>query len=184
VRLWVDGEQLIDSWGRNDVRWEGVTMALAEGRHKIKVEYRDRVGTSRIRLDWHEIEDPVFQDWKAEYYGNIHLSGDSLLIRSDPSVDFDWGASAPAVGVPADDFSVRWTQEIHFSSGTYIFRAKADGGIRVFVDDNLVLNEWHRSDGETLYEETVALSGDHELVVEYFDRGRDALARFWWEPGS
>lgn len=181
VRLWVDDELLIDSWGQNDVRWEGATIALAKARHEIRLEYRDRLGTSRVRLDWREVEDPTFDDWKGEYYGNIRLRGDPLLVRNDTEVDFDWGTSPPAVGVPKDDFSVRWEQTIDFSAGTYIFKARADGGIRVFVDDDLVLDEWHRSAGETVYEESVVLSGAHEIVVEYFDRGRDALARFWWE---
>lgn len=182
VRLWVDDELLINSWVSSDIRWEGATVALSAGAHEVKLEYMEQLGVARVYLDWERIEDPEFTHWKGRYYDNIKLSGDPLLVRDDAAIDFDWGKGSPAVGVPRDNFSVRWTQTIDFDPGTYLFKGQADGGIRVAVDGDLVIDEWHPSNGDTVYEQSVDLSGEHKLTVEYFDRGRDALAKFWWEP--
>ncbi len=182
VRLWVDDILLIDSWERSDIRWEGATVALAAGAHKVKLEYMDQLGTARVYLDWERVENPEFTDWKGRYYGNSQLKGDPVLIRNDASIDFDWGKHSPAVGVPQNDFSVRWTRTVDFAAGTYLFKAQANGGIRVAVDGDLVIDEWHPSDGSTVYEQSVDLSGSHDLAVEYFNRGKRSSAKFWWEP--
>jgi hypothetical protein len=182
VRLWVDDVRLIDSWGMSDIRWEGATVALAAGEHEVKLEYKDDQGTARVYLDWERVDNPEFTDWKGRYYANSKLNGDPVLIRNDVSIDFDWGKKSPAVGVPQEDFSVRWTRRVDFAGGTYVFKAQANGGIRVKVDGDLVIDEWHPSDGSTVYEKSVDLSGSHDLTVEYFNRGKRSLAKFWWEP--
>lgn len=45
----------------------------------------------------------------AEYFPNSTFSGRAVLTRVDKQIDFDWAAAHPAPGVPANDFSVRWT---------------------------------------------------------------------------
>jgi hypothetical protein len=50
---------------------------------------------------------------------------------------------SPAAGlVGADAFSVRWTNTVNFPKGIYRFRATVDDGVRVFVDDQLVIDGW------------------------------------------
>ena len=47
--------------------------------------------------------------FKAEYFKNKTLSGQPEVIRTESSVDYDWGYGAPLDGFPTDGFSVRWT---------------------------------------------------------------------------
>src|SRR5215216_5179116 len=71
---------------------------------------------------------------KAEYFTNKALSGTPALLRIDGEVDFDWGMSNPAPGIPADDFSARWTGKlVPNKSGKYRFGAIVDDGVRVYL---------------------------------------------------
>jgi hypothetical protein len=69
--------------------------------------------------------------WYGEYYSNTSLVGGPALTRYDDTLRFDWGAGSPASGLPNDGFSVRWTREEWFDSGTYRFSYRSDDGLRV-----------------------------------------------------
>lgn len=104
------------------------------------------------------------------------------MTRNDTSVDFNWGTNSPANGIPANYFSVRWTRTINFEAGTYRFRAQANDGIRVYVDGNRIIDEWHLSAGSVVYEAQITLTGgSHTVVVEYYEQENNALAKMWYE---
>jgi beta-glucosidase len=46
---------------------------------------------------------------KGEYFANPDFAGSPVLTRVDKQIDFDWDAASPGAGVPATNFSVRWT---------------------------------------------------------------------------
>ena len=102
-------------------------------------------------------------------------------MRNDEDIDFDWDGDSPAPGVSGDNFSVKWTRTIDFSSGTYRLYARADDGIRVYVDDSRVIDEWHDSSGGAVYTADRNLSGDTRLRVEYYQHTGDSFVYFWWE---
>jgi mannan endo-1,4-beta-mannosidase len=144
------------------------------------VEYYDRTGKAQVRVSLDKIT-PTFAEWKGQYWSNRDLKGDPALTRNDKNIDFDWKTDAAAQGLPKDNFSVRWTRDIEFASGTYRFYAKADDGIRVFLDGERVLNEWRDSDGSKEHQFDSTLEGKHTLRVEYYERGTRAHVKFWWE---
>lgn len=122
---------------------------------------------------------PEFKGWRGEYYDNSKLSGDPKWVRDDGVIDFDWGQGAPATDVPADAFSVRWTRQIDFPPGGYAFDVEVDDGVRVFIDGQLVLDEW-KVTSTTSYEFQQVLDGSTAIQVEYFDAGGNATIRFQW----
>ena len=123
----------------------------------------------------------VITDWRGDYWANSTLSGAPALVRNDTAVFFDWGSGSPAPGLPADQFSARWTRRLDFDAGVYQFFVEVDDGARVFVDDQLVLDEW-RAGSQRVASATVPLAaGRHTLRVDYFERTGQALVRFWWE---
>ncbi len=179
VRLWVDDQLILDAWRDGAVRELTVDHALTRGTHRLRVEYYERTGESRIRVRW-EKTTASFPDWKGEYWSNRRLDGSPALVRNDGTIDFRWGAGAPVAGLPADDFSVRWSRKVEFRPGVYRLQAWADDGIRVYVDGKLVLDEWHASNGNETYVADVALNGQRQMVVEYYERSGDASVKFWW----
>lgn len=120
-----------------------------------------------------------YPNWKGEYFANRTLSGTSTVVRNDKAVDFDWGSGTPAPGLPADSFSVRWTQVTKFSKGTYRFTLRVDDGVRLFVDGKKILDKWQ--DG-SVREYTVdrAMDGSHTIVVEYYEHTGKALIKVSW----
>ena len=80
--------------------------------------------------------------WQASYYPNRSLQGAPVLTRSDPAIDFDWGAGAPGPGLPADDFSVRWTADVPFATSCRGVRLVSNDGMRVSVAGREVLSFW------------------------------------------
>ena len=75
--------------------------------------------------------------WRGEYFNNPNLQGAPVLVRNDPSINFNWGAGSPAPNIPVDYFSARWTRSLMFDGGMYRFSAQADDGVRVWLDSQL-----------------------------------------------
>src|SRR3712207_1859198 len=87
---------------------------------------------------------PVGQ-YKAEYFNNSLLSGAPALTRCEQAIAYDWGTGAPAVGINADNFSVRWIGRHSFAAGAYNFTAVSDNGMRVWFDGALMVDKWQNS---------------------------------------
>ncbi len=180
ARLWVDGQLVIDEWEDGGERQFTTVVGLTKGTHDVRLEYYEHTRDSRVRLKWEKVDSPGYADWKAEFWPNRDLSGDPILVRNDTKIDFDWGSDAPAVGVSADNFSVRWSRKLTFDEGTYRFNVTADDGVRVYVDGQRVINEWHDSGGDSHHVD-LNLSGKRKIVVEYYEHGGSALVQFSWD---
>ncbi|MFN8490614.1 MAG: PA14 domain-containing protein [Caldilineaceae bacterium] len=183
LRLYVDSALVIDEWRDGGVPEVTADRYLGQGVHSLRVEYYENSGAARALVWWESVETTPtsFPDWKGEYWSNRKLDGDPTLVRNDSDIDFDWGNAAPASNLPADDFSARWTRRVTFRAGLYRFSAQADDGIRFYLDDDLLIDEWHTNNGNTVYTAEVALDGRHRLKVEYYERGGDALVEFAWQ---
>lgn len=117
-------------------------------------------------------------DWSADYFGNMTLAGTPVVSRCDPAINFNWQGAAPATGVPANQFSARWTRVSTLAAGTYNFTATGDDGIRVKLDGTVIVDGW-RDQGATTYTVSKAVTaGTHTVVVEYYQNAYDAVAQF------
>ncbi len=66
----------------------------------------------------------------------------------------------------------------------YRFYARADDGVRVYVNDNRIINEWHDSRGDVTYTADVWLDGRERLKVEYYERNGGARIQVWWRRST
>ena len=68
------------------------------------------------------------------------------MIRTDPQVDFDWGQGSPDPSdpsVPSDYFEVAWYGDIEPQfDGEYTFYTNSDDYARVWIDGQLVIDNW------------------------------------------
>lgn len=179
ARLWVDSQLLIDQWHNQAPTTYEATVSLTPGTHFLRLEYYEDTGNAAIQCRWQS--ELSFPDWKGEYYNNAFLGGAPVLQRNDRQIDFEWGVHSPSPGVGSDDFSVRWTRTHHFDAGTYRFTATVDDGVRVWVDSQLIVDEWWVHSVRSFSRDMAMTSGDHAFRVEYYDRGSFAVARFSWE---
>ena len=80
----------------------------------------------------------------------------------------------------ADYFSARFTGVFYFVGGSYRFTATSDDGIRVWVDDNLIIDQWHVSSARTYTVDVDVGEGEHSLKIEYFEEKGDAVCQLRW----
>jgi RHS repeat-associated protein len=72
-----------------------------------------------------------------------HGSRTPVLVRTDPGVNFDWGAGSPSPSIPSDHFIVRWDGYIRVpDAGTYEFGMSREDGAKLYIDDQLVFDKY------------------------------------------
>ena len=124
---------------------------------------------------------PVAAVWRGEYFANRDLSGTPVVVRDDAAINFDWGSAAPAVGLPSDGFSARWSRTVSLQEGTYRFFASSDDGVRVWLDDESIIDQWHEATGVLYHVERTLSAGDYTLRIEYYEDKGAAKVLFWWQ---
>ena len=120
------------------------------------------------------------QGLKGEYFAGDGFTGAPLLSRTDDHVNFHWGEGSFQVGGPVDHFAARWTG--YFTPKTdddYKFYTSADDGVRLYVEDELVIDDW-KPHGETLNTALRHLDAGkaHSIRLEYFENVGSATVRF------
>jgi LysM repeat protein len=119
--------------------------------------------------------------WTGSYYNDKYF-GEFVLQRQDLEVNFNWFTGSPFSDMHQDRFSVRWEKVEYFKGGSYRFYAVADDGVRVYVDDQLIIDHWVIQPA-TEYKTDLNLSpGPHKVVVEYYEEAEDAQIHVYWEP--
>ncbi len=106
----------------------------------------------------------------------------ALLTRVDPTIDFNWDNQPPAPGLPAENYAVRWTGYlVPPQTGAYTLVVTADDGIRLWLDDKRLLNEWHLQE-PTDYRLPVTLTAGRAVAlrVEYYQDRIQARAQVRW----
>ena len=113
---------------------------------------------------------------------------DSLLSTRTEAVDFNWGSEPPVWNVPADNFSVRWTGEIVApATGTYYFSTVSDDGVRVWVSDQLLIDQWsdHGAKLDTSGGTWLQAGQKYAIKLEFYEAGGAAIVQLLWEyPGQ
>ncbi len=113
--------------------------------------------------------------WKGEYFANRDLQGEPVLVRDDPEIKFDWGTGSPAPEVPPDNFSVRWTRSGDLPAGTYRINIWVDDGVRMWIDDVLIIDGWVEGATRNYVADVNLAAGTHTARVEYFEAVGNAM---------
>lgn len=114
-------------------------------------------------------------------YFNGRDFDDLLFTRKDRSINYDWGQGSPHPLVPNDNFSVRWNGLIKADrSGLYTFYTLSDNGIRLWLDNDPVIENWSPHLATEDRAEVYLGSGWHRIVLEYNEIGHGALVRLLW----
>jgi hypothetical protein len=125
--------------------------------------------------------------WVGQYYTWVS-AGDYFkkfeTMRLDMAIDFDWGTSSPSTNITSDKFAARWMGIMDLpTSGIYTFTAQVDGGVKIWIDNSLVLNEWKDQIKNHTFSSNLT-AGQHLVQVEYFENTGTAKANVYWTLGS
>ncbi len=181
VRIWVGDQLVVDEWREHWAAPFVVDHYIPAGVHRVRVEYFEHAGGATISVGWSRLVGGA--TWYGEYFDNRYLQGWPVLVRNDRAIDFDWDTGSPDPAVPDDNFSVRWTHTLEFDAGTYRFKARADDGVRVFVDGAPVIDAWFDQKISGIHTNDVYLTaGQHTIIVEHYEHGDKAGVCVWWKP--
>jgi mono/diheme cytochrome c family protein len=209
VRAWVNGVQIINNWTDHAPTLNNsAAVSLTAGQQvDVVLEYYERGGGAVMRWRWQTpgaagfaavpahylvpttVTPPVppvppSGGLRGQYFSGVALGGAALLTRTE-AVNVDWGTAAPGPGVPADNFSARWTGFVTMpTTGSYMLRTLSDDGVRLWVGGSRRINNW--SDHGPTYNTTSSLNFSAgqkvPVTLEYYERGGGAVLRLEWRP--
>jgi glucose/arabinose dehydrogenase len=118
--------------------------------------------------------------YRVEYFNNVDLAGEPATVRCEGPIAMRLRDRSPAPGVQVDSWSFRATGRLVLPGGTYHFRSESNDGKRVWVDGQLIVDDWHDSATPTsvsvVSRDVRLTSGIHTVVMEFYDRANDATA--------
>lgn len=119
------------------------------------------------------------------YYDNIDFTG-TTVKRIDPQIVFDWAGGSPDAAIAPEEFSARWAGQVEAQfTETYTFYTTTDDGVRLWVDGQLVIDQWVNQPA-TEWSGTIALEAGHRypIQMEFYDAMWDAVAELRWSSPS
>lgn len=220
VRLWVNGQQLINHWDNHGPTEDKGTIWLTAGqKYDIKMEFYENGWGATAQLSWSSASQwkqiipqsqlysggaaaaggavaaagaPVVAStagsgdgMTAEYFDNADLTN-RKVVKTVPGVNFTWGSGSPDWSIGADTFSARWSAQLQApTSGNYQFFTTTDDGVRLWVDDKLIIDHWTPHSGTTDQATAWLSAGRHNIKMEYYEQGYAANAKLEWiAPGG
>ncbi len=142
-----------------------------------KESNREAVDVDPVVPEWPEDHSM----WQGEYFNNMKLEGEPVLVREDHEINFDWGFGSPSPEINIDNFSVRWTRKADFPPGLYRFTVMSDDGVRLWVNERLVISAWYDHSQMTFRREMELPGGAVNLRLEYYENDMAALIKCYWE---
>jgi glucose/arabinose dehydrogenase len=121
----------------------------------------------------------------ATYYNNPDFTG-STTTRIDPVINFTWDDASPAPGISGGTFSARWTGKVQAQfSETYTFYTQTNDGIRLWVNNQLIIRNWTNhsltEDSGTI---TLVAGQKYDIKIEFFYNYGGAAMRLLWSSAS
>ena len=119
---------------------------------------------------------------RGDYYNITNFTGAPTLTRTDPTVDFNWGAGSPDPLIPVDDFSARWSGQVQaLDTDTYTFYVNSDDGVRLWVNNQELINSWILSgNGERSATMAMTQNTKYPIVMEYYEHQVTAQIHLRW----
>ncbi|PFM62723.1 galactose oxidase [Bacillus cereus] len=202
IRVLIDGKVVLDRWTPSSYKEEARKITINDGTgssvlgnstekdiHLIEVQYFDASKESKLEFNMKSYDggyDFLEKPWMAEYYNSTDLKGDPVIVGGENSllekidkIDFNWGNASPHPIIQSNKFSARFKlyKPNLPSYGTYLFEVKAKGGVRVYNDDNLIIDLWNSNDGK-LHSVEVPLSFSMKITIEYQKKEDNANLHF------
>nr|WP_293303442.1 glycoside hydrolase family 3 C-terminal domain-containing protein [Allomuricauda sp.] len=123
---------------------------------------------------------------QAEYFNNITLEGEPALTRIDPVIDFRWTLFSPdQEKINYDFYSARWTGKLKApETGTFKIGIKGNDGYRVYINGELVVDNWTKQTVRTITQDYRFEKGkEYDLKVEFFETVGNVWFKLLWDVG-
>ena len=105
--------------------------------------------------------------------------GEPVFTQDSDEVSFDWGYGSPNFMVQNEDFVARWTKTDYMAAGTYHFSLAGDDGVRLYIDDEMIIDAWVDQGAGTVHTADKDITaGQHTIKVEFYENGAVAEVYF------
>ncbi len=117
----------------------------------------------------------------GEYYLDTELKT-LYAKRLDHTVNFRWLRRPPMPGFRAEQFSIRWTGYVKIDEpDLYEFYTISDDGVRLWVDDQQIIDDWQIHSGFLDKGELRLTAGYHKIRLEYYQGNGDMVMKLHWK---
>jgi hypothetical protein len=119
-------------------------------------------------------------------FTNSSFSVPPTLVRTDPTIDFNWTGTPPAAAIGLTNFAVRWIGSVQPEySETYTFSTDTDSGVRLYVNGQLLINEWVNQPA-TAWSNTITLVAQqrYNIEMDFYNQTGGAVAQLYWSSPS
>lgn len=123
----------------------------------------------------------------GSYFDNIDFSGEPVLRRIDPQIDFTWTLFSPAPSsLRRDWYSVRWNGWLTAPlSGELKIGVRGNDGYRLYIDDQLVIDNWRKQTVRTRCVNYRFEKGKkYRIRLDYFECAGNAKIALVWDVGT
>ncbi|MBI5395257.1 MAG: DUF1800 family protein [Verrucomicrobia bacterium] len=125
-----------------------------------------------------------YYDNSSSTYTNASNFSGLKLTRVDPVIDFNWGQGRPYTQVTNDYFSARWDSLLMIATnGDYSFDLQADDGARLYLDSQLIIDNWPAPNTNQVQSlpQTLLAGSNYPLRVEFYETTNNAMVRLRWK---
>jgi hypothetical protein len=147
----------------------------------------DSIGDIPMKMCW-----PRYHAWSyresptdlfyADLTGNWDLDGDEFYGED---FDFVHDISPDPGNINTDYFSVKWTGSVTADyAETYQFHTFSDGGVKLYIDGSLVIDEWDalsEHPPSNHYGSKSLTTGNHTIRLEYKEHTGDGIIHLMWK---
>lgn len=134
-------------------------------------------------------DSPVLQTLSGEtgiglaatyYISSWDLTG-STYQRIDSTVNFSNNFAVP--GFNDENFSVRWSGQVKSPvTGNVVFSTQSDDGVRLWIDGDLIIDNWtlHGTTTDTASAVSLTAGEKYDIRMEFYERGGGEVAILQW----
>ncbi len=121
-------------------------------------------------------------------FTNASFNTPATLTRTDAVVNFNWNSVGPDPSIGQTNFTARWTGSVQPQySETYTFTVIADDGVRLWVNGQLLVNNWVAGGGMKTNSGSITLTAQefYNIRLEYFQQtGNAGVQLLWISPST
>lgn len=209
VRVTVNGSVIINNLVDHALATDtssGVTLVAGQS-YTIKVEYVEKTVNAVIKLYWMQpgeteysiISTPtlnggdtasasafcscstgVIGGLMGDFYNNTTLTAPIVQSRLETTVNYNWAGAPGPTSVNANSFSARWNGTFRAAvAGDYLFQVAVDDGVRLYVNNTLVIDKWFANDNVTYQSSAITLAAntDYPIKLEYYEGSVNAIIK-------
>lgn len=147
----------------------------------------DSIGDIPMKMCWPRYFSYKYREsptdlFYADLTGNWDLDGDGFFGED---FDFVHDESPDPGNINTDYFSIRWEGSVTCDfAETYQFQTFSDGGVKLWVDGVLLIDEWDplsEHPPSNHYATRAMTVGNHPIVIEYKEHTGDGIIQLMWK---